>query len=400
VTARITQQYEKFPYPSPNQKWDELIEFGEPRFYSSLLWPEGKPCDELNILIAGCGTVQAARYALHHPDCRVLGVDLSTSAISEEQRLKEQHGLTNLELKKLDLRDIGKLNRAFDLIVSTGVLHHLSQPEDGLKALASVLDHHGAMSIMLYGSASRSGVYLLQDAFKRLGLGADHSGLELARSVIGNLPQHHYFNWYRSNAPDLATDSGIVDTLLHSQDRGYSVPQVLQLVADCGLVFQSWEDNHYYFPEGNIRSDSLLWQKLKAIPERDQWAVVENITLATGRHTFIGCRPERGYRDIAFGRSDFLEYIPMQVPGFTVVQRGEIDPPRAARCRRGRFEFALSYAEVILFSNCDGKRTVAEILRHPTLTSHPAATREEFGRSFFERMWKLGHLWMLTSPQA
>jgi len=58
----------------------------------------------------------------------------------------------------------------------------------------------------------------------------------------------------------------------------------------------------------------------------------------------------------------------------------------------------MSYAGAILFSSCDGKRTIAEMLANPAFASQTAVAREEFGRSFFERMWKLGHLWMLTAP--
>jgi hypothetical protein len=252
---------------------------------------------------------------------------------------------------------------------------------------------------MLYGGAPRTGVYLLQDAFGRMRLGPDRQSIEVVRSIIESLPQHHYFNWYRSNAPDLTADSGLVDTLLHLQDRAYSVPQLLNFVADCGLQFQAWEDNHFYFPEGNVRHGTLLWESLKAIPETDQWAVIENITLAMGRHTFIACRPERGYREISFSNPGYLGYVPKQVPGFRLVERGDVNPPRLARCRRGNFEFSMNYAEVILFSSCDGHRTIAQTLEHPAFASHTGAARKEFARSFFERMWKLGHLWMLTPSE-
>jgi len=97
VTEAVTRQYEQFPYPPPDPDWDKFFEFGDPSAYSSLLWPEGPPRKDLRIPFAGCGTVQAARCAIRNPDCYVLGVDLSDTAIAEHNRLKRERSLDNLE---------------------------------------------------------------------------------------------------------------------------------------------------------------------------------------------------------------------------------------------------------------------------------------------------------------
>jgi SAM-dependent methyltransferase len=397
VTEAVTRQYEAFPYPPADPNWDKFFEFGDPSVYSSFLWPEGPPRKHLRILFAGCGTVQAARCAVRNPNCHVFGIDVSEVAIAAHNRLKAERGLGNLEVRRLDLRELPNQQRTFDLIFSTGVLHHLERPEEGLRALAAVLDHRGAMIIMLYGSAPRVGAYLLQDAFRRMGLVADQESVDLVRKMLTDLPNHHYFHWYSSNAPDLVSDAGLVDTLLHAQDRAYSVPQVLQLISGCGLQFQGWEDNHLYFPDGIIHPDTPLWQRLKLIPAHEQWAVIENLTLSLGRHTLVACRPERGYREITFSDSAWLNYVPMYALGLSVIEREGSDPlPR--RCRRGKFEFSMDRSSAVLFSSCDGRRTIAQMLNQPALATYSSKAREEFARSFFERMWKLGHLWMLTTP--
>ena len=102
--------------------------------------------------------------------------------------------------------------------------------------------------------------------------------------------------------------------------------RILQLVSDSGLQFQGWEDNHLYFPEGIIRPGTSLWQRLKRIPAHEQWAVVENLTLSLGRHSFIACRPERGYREINFSEAGWLDYIPTNALGVTVIERHDFWP--------------------------------------------------------------------------
>ena len=65
--------------------------------------------------------------------------------------LKQKHNLHNLALYHLNLEETASLERTFDLIVSSGVLHHLPNPGAGLRALREVLKPHGVMSLMLYG---------------------------------------------------------------------------------------------------------------------------------------------------------------------------------------------------------------------------------------------------------
>jgi hypothetical protein len=68
------------------------------------------------------------------------------------------------------------------------------------------------------------------------------------------------------------------------------------------------------------------------------------------------------------------------------------------RCRRGKFEFSMDRNEAVLFSNGNGRQTILEIFnRTPSFTTYSTKAREELTRLFFERMWQLGHLRMLTT---
>jgi len=95
----------------------------------------------LDILIASCGTNQAAVFAYTNPGSKVVALDVSTASLAHHQRLKERYGLQNLELHHLPIESLGHLNRHFDLIVSTGVLHHLADPTAGLKARGFMVSH-------------------------------------------------------------------------------------------------------------------------------------------------------------------------------------------------------------------------------------------------------------------
>src|SRR5205085_12045913 len=136
---------------------------------------------------AGCGTSQSAHLAFNNPDCTVTGIDLSEHSLDHQRYLAEKHGLKNLRLERRDILDITQVSERFDLIVCTGVLHHMERPGDGLRALASVLSPHGAIYAMVYAYAKRAGVYLLQDLFRRLRIGQDDDGVAFVRQTLREL---------------------------------------------------------------------------------------------------------------------------------------------------------------------------------------------------------------------
>ena len=196
--------------------------------------------------------------------------DVSDSSLGHEAYLKQKHRLDNLELLHMSLGEIGSLGRTFDLIVCTGVLHHLPDPEAGLRCLRDVLKPHGVISIMLYGYFPRVGVYMLQEVFRLLGLKQDVAGIGIVKRAIDMLPTSHYLNVYRRIAPDLGYDSGLVDTFLHPADRAFTVSEILKLARDNDLTLQSWLDNQKYSLSATIGDPEKSCQKTRRDTSRRQ----------------------------------------------------------------------------------------------------------------------------------
>ena len=148
VSAIVAKLYEGHPYPPPIRDLAEAIaqgnyQVGDPTLWAPMLWPDGRPRDKLKILVAGCGTQQAAWFAHTNRACDVIGVDLSEPSLAHHRYLQEKHGLVNLRLFKGDLRDVAAIGETFDVIVCTGVLHHMKHPDEGMRALANVLADDG-----------------------------------------------------------------------------------------------------------------------------------------------------------------------------------------------------------------------------------------------------------------
>src|SRR5688572_21370061 len=105
------------------QRWEDR---NRRRADFHLLWPD-KPFTEVRtILVAGCGTSQAAKHAVRCPATRVVGIDVSATSVRHTNHLRQKYGLRNLTVHQLPIDRVGELGLTFDEIVCTGVLHHLA----------------------------------------------------------------------------------------------------------------------------------------------------------------------------------------------------------------------------------------------------------------------------------
>jgi SAM-dependent methyltransferase len=392
VSTLVARQYEAFAYPEPFADLSEEIakgyyEIGDPALYGPVLWPRGRPKRRLSILVAGCGTVQAAYAAYMNPEDEVVGLDLSHSSLAHERFLQERHGLANLKLFRGDLLEVGELDGTFDIIICTGVLHHMKDPASGLVALRDVLAPDGVMVLMLYGKTVRTGVYMLQDAFHRMGIEQTPEGVALVRRIIAELPGRHYARDYIRAATELEHDSAIVDTFLHSQDRAYTVPQIFELVEGCGLTFQNWIDNHPYWRNGAWGRESAIAAAVDPLSRREHWAAVEMLGQNAGLHAFT---VRNGNVDpVDFDGGDWWRFVPHPAPG--LLRTG------AGMFRRGSYELKCSELEQFVIDGANGRRTIGEIIDVPALEEIAQEERDEFARRYFEHLWKLGHV-MIELP--
>ena len=187
--------YERMPYPPPLTSLDEHRDlYRNPerrRALFHLQWPTEPPRGNREILVAGCGTSQAARYALQEPDARVTGIDVSTTSLRYTRDLQRKYGLANLDLHQLPIENVQELGRTFDQIVCTGVLHHLPDPDRGLSALRDVLKPRGALHLMVYAAYGRAGIYMMQQYCRLLGLNPSETDLRDLGATLETLPADH-----------------------------------------------------------------------------------------------------------------------------------------------------------------------------------------------------------------
>jgi len=161
----VSGQYEKWVYPEPIRDLPAWLagnwQWFDPSHASRLFWPDREYRPDLDVLIAGCGTNQAAVFAYTNPGARVVAIDVSQPSLDHHRFLKDKYGLKNLALHRLPIEEVGTLGQDYDLVVSTGVLHHMADPKAGMRALAARLRPDGVAAIMLYARYGRIGVEML-----------------------------------------------------------------------------------------------------------------------------------------------------------------------------------------------------------------------------------------------
>jgi SAM-dependent methyltransferase len=386
----VSRQYERWRYPPPVEDltawsatgWDWF----DPAHAHRIFWPDRAYRPDLDILIAGCGTNQAAVFAFSNPDADVVGVDISRPSLDHQQYLKDKHGLANLELHLLPIEELATLGRQFDLVVSTGVLHHMADPPAGLKALAACLRPDGVMALMLYARYGRIGIELLESVFRDLGLGQDDSSVQLVKDTLSSLTAGHPIQSYLKIAYDLRDDGALVDTFLHHRARSYTVDECLDFVASAGLVFQGWYHKTPYYPNDLFAPSSGFQPAINALPENKIWSVMERLHTLNACHFFMACRPERPKSSytIDFSTAAALDYVPLMRMRCGV-DGDEVFWP-AGRVR-------LSPDQLAFMRGVDGDRTIREIAADLARREPPnglsAADLESFGRSLFQSLWRM-----------
>lgn len=382
----ICEFYTDHPYPPPvenlDRARDEWRDENRRRAEHHLFWPDKSYREDLDILIAGCGTWQAAKYALCRPGARVTGIDVSTTSLTHTERLKRKYGLTNLDIQPLSIENLAQLGRRFDLIVCTGVLHHLADPDAGLMALRSVLAPEGAISLMVYAPYGRTGVYLLQEYCRRLKIGTSVREIDDLATVVEALPPVHPLATLLRNSRDALNTDALADALLNPRDRSYSVPQLYDLIERNGFQFGRWYWQAPYLPQCGAISATPHANRLDQLPARERYAAMELWRGSMTCHSLIAYRDDTHSNRARLNFDDDLSshYVPLRLPNTLCVE--ERLPPDAAGVLLNRSHqfhdliLVIDAQEKRMFDRIDGSRSIAEIAEDSSATS-----------GFFQKLW-------------
>ena len=370
--SAVRRQYESLPYPAIRLSDDgqtnvaaflakhateaSRLKLLDHYVYRNRMLSERGPsaARPLRILNAGGGTGLETALLAH--DLSVLGlhgeivhVDLSSAALGVTRRLLESLGLeryvtlTRSPIEAFvegafgwDAVAAGRNRPKFDLIVCTGVLHHLESPTAALGLLRDALAPGGGILLSVYGRHGRHGVYEMQEALRTAlpgggsGGGDDDDGArlgELRRLFFGDAERGEA-PWIPPTAAILSNaelspasvgpsiaDEELFDRLLHSRDVAYTVPELYALVASVpgGLRAVALFPEATYDPDCAVfrtaaARNSSMARRVRSRPLRERQAFAE---LMTSRPAFDRVQHETLGNHMFPKLSDPRQLLPM-----------------------------------------------------------------------------------------
>ena len=239
ISKKVRSQYEENPYP----RWKYCFMHLPINFLKSLNY-EIKPnkiksknnFSNPNILIAACGTGNHTAYASKYENAKIVGIDLSLKSLAYAKRKSKELGFENIEFIHSDILQLKNLNKKFDVIESIGTLHHMKEPEEGLKILIDLLKPHGFLKLGLYSEKARDYVIKTKEIIKENSFRATIADIRKTREIIFNKKDDDIIKKLIERG-DFYSTSNVRDLLFHVQEHRYTIPQISKILKKFNLEF-------------------------------------------------------------------------------------------------------------------------------------------------------------------
>ncbi|MBC8250218.1 MAG: class I SAM-dependent methyltransferase [Candidatus Nitrosopelagicus sp.] len=233
TSANVAKMYKKYPYPFPSSKIKNVNELLNLFKFFSL--ENSFNFNTKNILDAGSGTGhRIINVARHYKKSNFLGIDFSDNSIRFAKELAKKNEITNIEFRKANLLEKIDSQNKFDVILSMGVLHHLSDPEKGLKNILSVLQKKGVLFLYLYGKLGGHERMIKKKII--MTLLKNKSNYEDGIKIIKKLQFDDLeYGWNIDSENEKERDSVIVDAYLHANEKLYDCEDIDSLLQNSGI---------------------------------------------------------------------------------------------------------------------------------------------------------------------
>ena len=293
TSVAVKDQYEDNPYP----RWVNIGILQKSMTISEITNLTGirvlshgsDPSNQSNVLVAGCGTGQhSIEAAVRYANSNITAIDLSLSSLSFALRQTRELNIENINYLHGDILDLTSWENTFDVIETTGVLHHMSDPMSGWRILKRCLKPKGLMRVGLYSGLARAG---LAEVREKMG--------ELERPIT-NQKIYDYRNKVLDRAglefeklaryPDFFSTSELRDLLFHVQEHTFTLIEIKNMLNELDLVFCGFET----VDEKTKEAVSVGGGDSESLFSLDAWHNFEQLNphYFSGMYTFWVQRPD------------------------------------------------------------------------------------------------------------
>ena len=154
MTHTVREFYERTPFPGyPERDTLHALRARAERSPFACLLDRAIPGDA-RVVDVGCGTGQMAIY-LARADRTVIGADLSRASLRLGAGAARRFGLARVHFVQTDLHDPGLQEASFDVVFSSGVVHHTPDPPAAFGSLARLARPGGTIVLGVYNAFAR-----------------------------------------------------------------------------------------------------------------------------------------------------------------------------------------------------------------------------------------------------
>ena len=153
-TDAVRRFYERAPFPGypPRDSLQALHARAERSVFARLI--QSAIPGDARIVEIGCGTGQMCLF-LARADRVVIGADLARAALLLGAAAARRFGLSQVHFVETDLGQPGLKAGAFDVVYSSGVLHHTPNPRQSFARLARLARPGGVIVLGVYNAFAR-----------------------------------------------------------------------------------------------------------------------------------------------------------------------------------------------------------------------------------------------------
>lgn len=261
ITQKVENMYKKYPYPSPStdaSQTNELLNL------LRIFEIESKiKLEEKSFLDAGSGSGhRITNVAEFFKKCNFLGIDISEQSLKIANTLKNNKNLQNIQFQKhnimMGVETLGK----FEIVLCMGVLHHLSNPNQGLQMLTKTLKDDGIIFLYLYGKLGGHKRMLNKEMISIL-LDKEKLNYDLGIELVRDLDLNKFdYGWNLNFKNKKEEDALIVDSLLHANEFLYDCKDIDNLFKESNLygysIFGITEGTHGLIFDSSVKTNEKL----------------------------------------------------------------------------------------------------------------------------------------------
>jgi SAM-dependent methyltransferase len=305
TTQQVRAMYEKYPYPAPLAGSSLIFDLAN---VVGFTFPEEDFAGK-TIIDYGCGTGhRLVGLAQRFPGAKVIGIDISAASLGVAQKLAAANQVENISFLEHDIVEYRRPNGA-DLITSTGVVHHLADPQAGFSSISANLREDGFALIWVYHSIGEHFRLLDRDLVKLLSAAGEEEyedGINTIRELNLALPEENYGTKteHLSNG-QVGRTSIDVDAYLHPIVRAYRFEEAVEIFHQAGMTWgcinsvnrqsesklldpcEKSEEPYFCLQPAEIVRSPKLIERFRALPLRKKLQVIEIAWRPTG-FTCIG----------------------------------------------------------------------------------------------------------------